>query len=159
MFDSGEATLKPEGEEILLRIASVLSQFPGRQVHVIGHADNVPIRASARHRYPSNWELSTARATAAVRFLCERGGVDPRRIGAVGYGEFRPVADNNTADGRAKNRRIEIVVLPDEMVWSAATQQSSSSRPPVPGVRGLEPPATKPVASTNAVGPLVSRPD
>lgn len=127
LFDSGESTLKPEGEEILRKIASVLSQFPDRQVHVIGHTDNVPIRASARHRYPSNWELSTARATAAVRFLTEQAGVDPRRIGAVGYGEFRPVADNSTPEGRAQNRRIEVVVLPEELGRLNHAQPSSRS--------------------------------
>ena len=75
----------------------------------------MPIRAAARSRFPSNWELSTARATAAVRFLTENAGVDPRRLGAVGYGEFRPVADNATPEGRARNRRIAITILSEEM--------------------------------------------
>ena len=83
MFDSGEAELKTEGERILQKIAGILAQYPKRQIHVIGHTDNVPIRSSARNRFPSNWELSTARATAAVRFLCENAGVDPRRLGAI----------------------------------------------------------------------------
>jgi len=82
---------------------------------VIGHTDNGPITLSARNRFASNWELSTARALAAVHFLTERAGMDARRVGAVGYGEFRPVADNATAEGRAKNRRIAIVILPDEL--------------------------------------------
>lgn len=136
LFDSGEATLKPEGQQVLRRVAEVLAQYPKRQIHVIGHTDNVPIRAAARDRYPSNWELSTARATAAVRFLSEQAGVDPGRLGAVGYGEFRPVADNATAEGRARNRRIALVVLSEELVGSDA----------VPTVRDLAPPA----ASTNA---------
>ena len=116
MFDSGEADLKTEGEKILQKIAGILAQYPQRQIHVIGHTDNVPIRASARTRFPSNWELSTSRATAAVRFLCEKAGVDPRRLGAVGYGEFHPIADNATPEGRAKNRRIALVVLSEELV-------------------------------------------
>lgn len=136
LFDSGEATLKPEGQQVLRRVAEVLAQYPKRQIHVIGHTDNVPIRAAARDRYPSNWELSTARATAAVRFLSEQAGVAPSRLGAVGYGEFRPVADNTTAEGRARNRRIALVVLSEELVGSDA----------VPTVRDLAPPAT----STNA---------
>lgn len=115
LFNSGEANLKPEGEKVLRQIAGVLSQFPHRQIHVIGHTDNIPIRFAARERFPSNWELSTARATAAVRFLCEQAGVDPKRLGAVGYGEFYPVADNSTEEGRARNRRIELVVLPEEI--------------------------------------------
>jgi chemotaxis protein MotB len=76
----------------------------------------VPIRASARSRFASNWELSTARALAAVRFLVEQAGVNPTRLGAVGYGEFRPVADNATVEGRARNRRIAITILADELV-------------------------------------------
>lgn len=115
LFDSGEAELKPEGEKVLQKIAGVLAQYPNRQIHVIGHTDNVPIRIGPRTKYPSNWELSTARATAAVRFLCEKAGADPRRIGAVGYGEFHPIADNGSAEGRAKNRRIALVVLPEEL--------------------------------------------
>jgi chemotaxis protein MotB len=113
LYDSGEAVLKPEGEGVLQKIGGILEQYPKRQIHVIGHTDNIPIRASARDRFPSNWELSTARATAAVRFLQEKGGVDPRRLGAVGYGEFHPIADNSSSEGRAKNRRIALVVLPE----------------------------------------------
>jgi len=120
MFDSGEAVLKPGGEKVLEQIAGVLSQYPDRQIHVIGHTDDVPIRPAARSRFATNWELSTARATAAVRFLCEKAGVDARRLGAVGYGEFRPVADNSSAEGRAKNRRIALVVLSEHLVGSDA---------------------------------------
>ena len=115
MFDSGEAQLKPDGEAVLRKVATILAEHSELKIHVIGHTDNVPIRVSARSRFPSNWELSTARATAAVRFLSESCGVDPRRMGAVGYGEFRPVADNATAEGRAKNRRIAITILADEL--------------------------------------------
>ena len=113
----------------------------------------MPIRAAARSRFPSNWELSTARATAAVRFLTENAGVDPRRLGAVGYGEFRPVADNTTPEGRARNRRIAITILSDEMAGadtaspavpgSSATATNSLS---VPSARALPPDATAPAA-------------
>jgi chemotaxis protein MotB len=108
LFDSGEAELKAEGQRILEKIAGVLAQHTNRQVHIIGHTDDVPIH----RKFASNWELSTARATAAVRFLQERAGVDPRLLGALGYGEFHPIAPNITAEGRAKNRRIEVVILP-----------------------------------------------
>jgi flagellar motor protein MotB len=114
LFDSGEATLKPEGAEVLRKVAVILVEHTNLTVHVIGHTDNVPIRPSARDRFPSNWELSTARATAAVRYLVQMG-VDPRRLGAVGYGEFRPVADNSTPEGRARNRRIAITIMSDAM--------------------------------------------
>jgi chemotaxis protein MotB len=111
MFDSGEAILKPAGESVMLKIAALLAAHPTLKIHVIGHTDNVPIRS----RFASNWELSTARALAAVHFLTEKAGVDPRRVGAVGYGEYRPIADNSTPEGRARNRRIAITILPDEL--------------------------------------------
>jgi chemotaxis protein MotB len=116
MFDSGEAILKPDGESVLRKIAAVLAAHPELKIQVIGHTDNVPIRT----RFPSNWELSTARALAAVHFLTEKAGVDPRRVGAAGYGEYRPIADNATAEGRARNRRIAITVLPDELAGADA---------------------------------------
>lgn len=145
LFDSGQAELKPGGEEVLRKVVAVLAQRPGVQLHVVGHTDNVPISPSARNRFPSNWELSTARATAAVRFLTEKAGVDPRKVGAVGYGEFRPLAENTTPEGRARNRRIAIVVLPEEIAPA--------------DIHPKEPPATAPpqrdvppaqVAPTNA---------
>lgn len=132
MFDSGEAVLKPEGEKVLQQIANVLKSYPNRQIHVIGHTDNVPIKAGARNRFPSNWELSTARANAAVRFLSETGGVDPRRLGAVGYGEFHPIADNATPEGRAKNRRIALVVLSEELVGSDTAATTATNRTSAP---------------------------
>jgi len=116
LFDSGEAELKAEGQRILEKIAGVLAQHTDRQVHIIGHTDDVPIH----RKFASNWELSTARATAAVRFLQERAGVDPRRLGALGYGQFHPVAPNTTAEGRAKNRRIEVVILPLDLARTEA---------------------------------------
>jgi chemotaxis protein MotB len=142
MFDSGEAELKPAGAAVLRKVAAVLAQHPNIKVHVIGHTDNVPIKAAARNRFPSNWELSTARATAAVRFLTEIAGVDPRRLGAVGYGEFRPVADNATPEGRARNRRIAIVILSEEL---AGADTAPTAAPKSPALRG------SPAASTNAL--------
>lgn len=132
LFDSGEAVLKSEGETVLQKLASVLAQYPNRQIHVIGHTDNVPIRASARNRFASNWELSTARATAAVRFLQEKAGVNPMRLGAVGYGEFHPLADNATSEGRARNRRIAIVVLPEELAGTEAKPAPPAPAQPTP---------------------------
>lgn len=113
LFDSGEAELKPEGEKVLSQVAGVLTQHTNRQIYVIGHTDNVPIRSTVFSRYASNWELSTARATSAVRYLAEKAGVDGSRLAAIGSGEYHPVADNGTAEGRAKNRRISIVIVPE----------------------------------------------
>lgn len=160
LFDSGEAVLKPEGEQVLLQIAGVLSQYPNRQVHVIGHTDNVPIKASARNRFPSNWELSTSRATAAVRFLCENAGVNPQRLGAVGYGEHHPIADNATAEGRAKNRRIALVVLSEELAGSDAPWGILATNAPAPATLdtnlpapGLLPTADQLMPDTNVDNP------
>lgn len=130
MFDSGEAILKPDGQAVMRKVAAFLAEHADLQIQVVGHTDNMPIRLDARSRFASNWELSTARALAAVHFLTEQAGVDPRRVGAVGYGEYRPIADNTTAEGRAGNRRIEIAILP-------------------PSTNGLAPGALPPVASTN----------
>jgi chemotaxis protein MotB len=136
MFDSGEAVLKPDGEAVMRKIASILSEHPQLAIHVIGHTDNVPIRPTAHTRFASNWELSAARALAAVHFLTEQNGIDPRRVGAVGYGEFRPVADNATADGRARNRRIEVTILPEESgqpdTVTTAKTNNDSNAPAVP---------------------------
>jgi len=152
MFDSGEAILKPDGETVLLKIAALLAAHPTLKIHVIGHTDNVPIRS----RFASNWELSTARALAAVHFLTEKAGVDPRRVGAVGYGEYRPIADNSTPEGRAKNRRIAITILPDELagadtVSTAKPDTSANSKlpttpgaPDTPPVVAPEPPPNQP---------------
>ena len=136
MFDSGEAVLKPDGEVVMRKIAQILQEHPQLSIHVVGHTDNIPIRQTAQSRFASNWELSTARALAAVHFLTERAGVDPRRVGAVGYGEFRPVADNATAEGRAKNRRIAITILPEELNLTEAVPakggaDTNSVAPPV----------------------------
>jgi len=129
LFDSGEAELKTDGEAVLRKVAAFLEQHPSLKVHVIGHTDNVPIRAGARGRFPSNWELSAARATSAVRFLTEKAGIDPRRLGAVAYGEFRPIADNTTAEGRSKNRRIAISILSEEMAGADTAPASTSLNP------------------------------
>lgn len=109
------------------KIAAILSEHAQLKIQVIGHTDNVPIRPAARVRFASNWELSTARALAAVHFLTEQAGIDPRRVGAVGYGEFRPIADNSTAEGRAKNRRIAITIVPDELAGIDAAPVEKSN--------------------------------
>lgn len=109
LFDSGRAELKDEGEATLAEVAEVLKDIPNRQFQIAGHSDNVPIRS---RRYPSNWELSTARAVNVTRYLIEQG-VEANRLSAAGYAETQPVASNDTPDGRAQNRRIEIVLMPN----------------------------------------------
>ena len=142
LFDSGEAELKPDGQAVLRKVAAILTQHPELKIHVIGHTDNVPFRAGSR--FASNWELSTARATSAVRFLCESCGVDPKRLGAVGYGEFRPVADNSTPEGRARNRRIAITILPDELAGTDTASLSTNAPPAAARETAPEPAPSKP---------------
>lgn len=117
LFESGSATLGSDGRSTLAEVADVLADIDDRSFQVEGHTDDVPI---ATARFPSNWELSTARALSVVRLLVDRG-VDPMSLSGAGYGEFRPVADNSDAEGRRRNRRIEIVMLPNLDVI-AATQ-------------------------------------
>ena len=114
LFPSGEARLKPEGEALLGKVANILAKYPDRAIQIVGHTDNVPIRSRTAEGFTDNWALSAGRAVSAVRYLTERAGVDPRRLSAVGSGEFRPIAPNDTAEGRARNRRIAIVVMPEE---------------------------------------------
>jgi chemotaxis protein MotB len=109
LFDSGKAELKPEGRAVLKRVAQQVKKLAGHSVRVEGHTDNVPISTA---RFPSNWELSAARATGVVRAFIE-DGLEPRRLSAVGRGEFQPIADNAKTDQRARNRRIEIILIPD----------------------------------------------
>jgi chemotaxis protein MotB len=109
LFDSGQTAIKPAGRAALVAIGSVLKTIQGRAFQVAGDTDNVPIQTAA---FPSNWELSTARAVAVVKLLVAQG-VDPRALSAGGYGEYDPVAGNDTAEGRAKNRRIEIAMQPN----------------------------------------------
>lgn len=106
-FDSGSDVIKPEGQSLLDTIATGLIST-GNQIRVEGHTDNVPIRNS---KFPSNWELSTGRSTAVVAYLIAKFGFEPNRLSAAGYAEFRPAADNDSAEGRARNRRVDIVVL------------------------------------------------
>lgn len=126
LFDSGDARLKPEGMQVLDKVAKVLAHYTNRPVQVFGHTDNVPIHV----KYPSNWELSTARAVAAVRYLTEHAGVEPGRLSAVGCGEFQPIAPNDRAEGRSRNRRIALVVLP-ELFAPTDVVPSETNAPPV----------------------------
>ncbi len=110
LFDSGKAKLRPDALEKLAKVARVLNTtVEDLNVGVEGHTDNVPIKYS---KWKSNWELSTARALSVLHYLVEDLGVSPRRVSATGYGEFHPVASNDTPEGRQKNRRVEIVILP-----------------------------------------------
>ena len=99
---------------MLALIAESLNAYPGRAISIEGHTDNVPI--GRRSRYASNWQLSTARALAAVNYFQRHNAVNPQRLQVVGHGEHQPVSSNETAEGRQQNRRIEIRLMPESLV-------------------------------------------
>lgn len=121
LFDSGSAIPSIDAEAILLRLARVLKDHPNK-LHVEGFTDDRPIQS---HVFPSNWELSSARAAAVVRLFAQFG-VDPQRMASVGYGEYKPIAGNDTETGRAKNRRVVIVIVADVRDEANADEQEDS---------------------------------
>jgi chemotaxis protein MotB len=112
IFPSGSTDISKDGKLVLDKVISILKDIKDKRIQVEGHTDNVPIVSALKKRYPTNWELSTARATEVVRYLQEQGGLDAKLLSATGYSEYQPVAPNDTDDGKHKNRRIEIVLLP-----------------------------------------------
>jgi len=112
LFESGRSTVTAEGKSKLGKLAEALRDMPGNLIRVSGHTDNVPIAADYRYKYPTNWELSAARAAAVARYFIDQLGWDGSRLQATGFSAYRPVADNATAEGRAQNRRVEIEIVP-----------------------------------------------
>lgn len=113
LFDSGRAEVKRGGLEILGKVVSILQDVRDKSIRIEGHTDNVQISRALAQRYPSNWELSAARAINVARYL-QGQGIDPGQLSAVAYGEWKPVAGNDTEEGKARNRRIEIILVPKE---------------------------------------------
>ena len=130
-FASGSANIKPESLAALDRIASILSVRTCR-LRIEGHTDNVPIHTA---QMASNWELSTARATELVRLLIVRHRFAPQRLSAAGYAEYHPIASNLTAQGRAQNRRVDIVILGANVAKSYAREGLRSAAKPSPLVK------------------------
>lgn len=113
LFDSGKSDIKPEAFVSLDKIAGVLKDnVEDRNIGIEGHTDNEPIKHS---KWKSNWELSTSRATSVLHYLVDTKGINPKRVAAIGYGEYRPVTSNDTVEGKRQNRRVEIVILPKNM--------------------------------------------
>ncbi len=123
LFDSARAQIKDQGQTTLTQVSQVLKEIPNREFQIAGHTDNVPIRT---RRFASNWELSAARAVTVARFLVEQG-IAANRISAAGYADTQPVAKNDDKKGRAQNRRIEIVLVPnlDELPDLSSLKESS----------------------------------
>ena len=113
LFRTGEAAISSDGKKVLKKIGTVLKHNESDKIVVRGHSDTMPIAKENRGRFPSNWELSAARAAAVVRYFQHSAGINPQRMEAVGASFYQPVAGNNTPEDRAKNRRVEIFITPD----------------------------------------------
>ena len=116
LFESGEAELTPLGLQIMKQVGQVLATLPEKYMQVEGHTDNHPIYGRLQQQFPTNWELSTARATTVLRYLIEQTKMSPQDFGATGYADTRPVTTNDTEEGRAQNRRVEIVLYPKQAI-------------------------------------------
>ena len=112
LFDSGKTAIKPAGQKVLKSLGDVLGKFPDKALQIAGHTDNVQISSRLIDRFPSNWELSTARATSVVHFLQDKVGLPGERLIAAGYSEYQPIVGNKTSENRAQNRRIQILLVP-----------------------------------------------
>jgi chemotaxis protein MotB len=142
LFSSGSATLGKEGLDALRLVADALRTVQGKVIRVEGHTDNVPATGSA---FPSNWELSSARALAVVRFLQDQG-VDPTKLAGAGYGEYQPISANDTPEGRSLNRRIEIVLANAEGMGPPTITAEEAAAPdvvPAPRPKAARKPARK----------------
>ncbi len=128
LFDSGEASLSERGAEVLARLGTVLAKVEGRSIFVSGHTDDAPPSQRLAATFPTNWELSVARAVNVVRFLQEKAKLPAKRLVAAGYGDTHPVASNSTPKGRARNRRIEILLIPELPAAKAAELTSDSAK-------------------------------
>ncbi len=141
LFDTGKAEIKPDGKQALGEVAEALRGVPNRRFQVAGHTDNVPIK---KPEFPSNWELSTARAIAVVKLLLDKG-VKADALSAAGYADQDPVQPNSSDKGKAKNRRIEIVLVPNvEELVKLPEVRKSKSEPAKPAPPPPPPPLPKP---------------
>jgi chemotaxis protein MotB len=148
LFDSGDARISKRGESVLARVGAVLAQIDDKQIQVSGHTDNNPISDKLKKDFPTNWELSVSRATNVVRFLEDTAKVPAEHLMASGYGEHQPIASNRTPQGRARNRRIEILLTP-----SLAPKQISKAK--LKEQEGASPAAS---AAAPAAAPAKSEP-
>lgn len=136
LFDSGKAEISDRGGEVLKKIGDVLAKVDDKIIQVSGHTDDSPIAdKELQVKFPSNWELSAARAVNVVRFLSEQTKVPGKRLVAAGYGQFHPIATNANHEGRARNRRIEILLTPE--VEAKPAQVAEAEKPePAPAKKG-----------------------
>jgi chemotaxis protein MotB len=127
-YESGEARITPEGYVTLGRLVELLKAAPADQlIRVEGHADNMEIGPSLKSVYPTNWDLSKARATGVLRYLVEKGGIDSARVSSIGYGDSKPVVSNSTEAGRSKNRRVDVVLYSPESTTQAPSEPTNAA--------------------------------
>jgi len=129
LFNSGSADIKPAGRALLDRAGEILKSVADQPVRIEGYTDNTPIGSRRANKFPTNWELSAARAVSVVRYLSGPGGVPSGRLSAAAFADNRPVAPNETKEGRARNRRIEIVLPPPETARPAEGPKPPSRSP------------------------------
>jgi chemotaxis protein MotB len=154
LFDVGDASVTERGAEVLSRVGAVLANVQDRKIQVSGHTDDLPISERLRDRYPTNWELASARASNVVRFLEEKANVPGRRLVAAAYGPWEPISSNRTTSGRARNRRIEIVLTP---ALAPAPIDGAAAAAPAPAAAPAKPAKAATKAAAKAVRPTAAK--
>ena len=113
LFDLGKATITTEGGSILGKVGNILKNIQGMQIWIVGHTDNIPIKKKYLYKFPSNWELSSARAAAVANYFQKNNSIDPETLTVIGRSFYEPIDTNSTKEGRARNRRVEIIIAPE----------------------------------------------
>jgi chemotaxis protein MotB len=147
LFDVGDSSISDEGVGVLSRVGAVLAKMKDKHIQVSGHTDDVPISSRLVDRFPTNWELSAARAITVVRFLEEKAGIPGARLVAAAHSQYDPIASNRGA-GRGRNRRIEILLTPELDPDRAAALRAAAPPPPAPA-RAVKPAIAKPAAKAS----------
>ncbi|MGD2116881.1 MAG: OmpA family protein [Chromatiales bacterium] len=117
LFKNGEALLKPAGQKLLKQVAELLKNYPHNKIAIQGHSDDQPLRGELKEQYHSNWNLSAARAASAIHYLQHIENIEPERMILVAYSAYNPIVENRDADSRARNRRIEIMLMPEDFAF------------------------------------------
>lgn len=145
-FPPGQATFLPGAADLLSEVGAVIAELPNQPVRMEGHTDNAPIQTT---RFPSNWELSTARAIAVLDLMVHTYDIDPRRVSVAGYADRRPIADNSTPEGRAKNRRVDVAIL-SHSAAEMAPKQRLDVLDPVQPAEPQQPPLARSAAGAGS---------
>jgi chemotaxis protein MotB len=141
LFDVGDSSISKKGDEVLARVGAVLAQVKDRQIQVSGHTDDSPISDRLKSQYPTNWELSAARATNVVRFLQEKARINGERLVIAAHGPYEPISTNANPSGRSRNRRIEILLAP--ALQASPAKLVAAAAPASPAPRAAPTKATK----------------